>query len=44
MACPFQVPKFEWGKAVSLIRECGFGADRSNIGLAPHLNLWKTKF
>jgi len=28
MACPFQVPKFEWSKAVPLIRKCTFCADR----------------
>jgi formate dehydrogenase iron-sulfur subunit len=28
MACPFQIPKFEWSKAVPLIRKCTFCADR----------------
>ena len=37
MACPFQVPKFEWGSAVPLIRKCDFCADRIEIGLAPSL-------
>ncbi len=35
MACPFQIPKFEWESAVPLIRKCTFCADRQAIGLAP---------
>jgi hypothetical protein len=44
MACSFQVPKFEWGKAVPLIRRCGFGVEGIDIGLALLLNLWEAKF
>ncbi len=35
MACPFQVPKFEWESAVPLVRKCTFCAERQAIGLAP---------
>ena len=28
MACPFQIPKFQWSSAVPLIRKCDFCADR----------------
>jgi len=35
MACPFQVPKFEWESAVPLIRKCTFCAERQAIGLEP---------
>jgi formate dehydrogenase iron-sulfur subunit len=35
MACPFQVPKFEWESAVPLVRKCTFCAERQALGLAP---------
>jgi formate dehydrogenase iron-sulfur subunit len=35
MACPFQIPKFEWGSAVPLVRKCDFCVERQAIGLAP---------
>jgi formate dehydrogenase iron-sulfur subunit len=35
MACPFQIPKFEWSKAVPLIRKCTFCADRQAAGQEP---------
>jgi formate dehydrogenase iron-sulfur subunit len=35
MACPFQIPKFEWESAVPLVRKCTFCPDRQAMGLAP---------
>ena len=35
MACPFQIPKFEWGKAVPYIRKCTLCADRLEAGMEP---------
>jgi formate dehydrogenase iron-sulfur subunit len=35
MACPFQIPKFEWSKAVPYIRKCTFCADRQKNGEEP---------
>jgi len=36
MACPFQIPKFQWESPVPLVRKCTFCADRQSIGLAPN--------
>lgn len=35
MACPFQIPKFQWESRTPLVRKCTFCADRLVIGLAP---------
>jgi len=35
MACPFQIPKYQWESAVPLVRKCTFCADRLAIGLSP---------
>lgn len=35
MACPFQIPKFEWESAVPLVRKCTFCADRQALGEEP---------
>ena len=35
MACPFQIPKFQWESAVPLVRKCTFCADRQAMNLAP---------
>ena len=35
VACPFNVPKFDWGARVSYIRKCTFCADRIALGKKP---------
>mgnify|MGYP000022056281 CR=1 FL=1 len=35
MACPFRVPRFEWGKALPSITKCDFCAERLRAGKVP---------
>lgn len=35
VACPFNIPTFEWGKAFPLIRKCNFCADRISLCKSP---------
>ena len=35
IACPFSVPKYEYAKAVPLVKKCTFCAERQKKGLAP---------
>jgi formate dehydrogenase iron-sulfur subunit len=35
VACPFQVPTFDWGARVAFIRKCTFCADRQAMGERP---------
>jgi formate dehydrogenase iron-sulfur subunit len=35
LACPFNVPKFQWNAVAPYIRKCTFCADRQAAGLAP---------
>ena len=35
LACPFQIPRFEWNKIIPEITKCTMCADRVNAGLEP---------
>jgi formate dehydrogenase iron-sulfur subunit len=35
VACPFQVPKYEWSSLAPYVRKCTFCADRQGIGKKP---------
>ena len=35
LACPFQVPKFQWSASVPYVRKCTFCADRQQAGMKP---------
>ena len=35
VACPFSIPKFEWGESLGRIRKCTFCVDRQADGLEP---------
>jgi formate dehydrogenase iron-sulfur subunit len=35
IACPFQIPKYEWEKTLPAVRKCTFCADRISAGLIP---------
>ncbi len=35
MACPFEIPKFEYSKPIAYIKKCSFCAERQAAGLMP---------
>jgi formate dehydrogenase iron-sulfur subunit len=35
IACPFEIPKYEYGSLMPRVRKCGFCADRQAAGLKP---------